>query len=59
MTEFLIYSKQTFIENAFKHGVANELDQAKINIAITKHKGNLEFLIENSKPTATTNTSDK
>lgn len=40
----------TFVENAFKHGVANEIDKAKIYINISKKKEQLLFTIENSKP---------
>ncbi|QTE23561.1 sensor histidine kinase [Polaribacter cellanae] len=40
----------TFVENAFKHGVVNEIDKAKINIKILKNKEQLIFTVENSKP---------
>ena len=40
----------TFVENAFKHGVTNEINQAKININISKIGEQLIFKIENSKP---------
>ncbi|WP_282087284.1 sensor histidine kinase [Aquimarina algiphila] len=40
----------TFVENAFKHGVANEINQANININISKNKEQLVFKVENSKP---------
>ncbi|TPN88910.1 sensor histidine kinase [Aquimarina algicola] len=40
----------TFVENAFKHGVANEVNQANINITISKDKEQLVFKVENSKP---------
>ncbi len=43
----------TFVENAFKHGVANEMNQANINIQITKKGAQLLFVVENSKPTTT------
>ncbi|AWX45838.1 Histidine kinase [Flagellimonas maritima] len=40
----------TFVENAFKHGVANEINQAHINITISKKGEDLLFKVENSKP---------
>ncbi len=40
----------TFVENAFKHGVANEINQALININISKKREQLIFSVENSKP---------
>jgi len=40
----------TFVENAFKHGVANEVNQANININISKIREQLVFKVENSKP---------
>ncbi len=40
----------TFIENAFKHGVAQEINQANIEIQISKEKDQLVFSIENSVP---------
>ncbi len=40
----------TFVENAFKHGVVNEMDQASININISKKGEQLEFKVRNSKP---------
>lgn len=43
----------TFIENAFKHGVAQELSKANINIALTTDKTNVLFKIFNSKPNHT------
>lgn len=43
----------TFVENAFKHGVSNEINQASINIGIEKHKEQLVFKVENSKPKET------
>ena len=41
----------TFVENAFKHGVVNEINQAHINITISKEGEELLFKVENSKPT--------
>jgi len=43
----------TFVENAFKHGVANEINQALININISKKREQLIFSVENSKPITT------
>ena len=40
----------TFVENAFKHGVSNEINLATVNINITKHNEQLLFKVENSKP---------
>jgi len=40
----------TFIENAFKHGVAQEINQANIEIQISKEDEQLIFSIENSVP---------
>lgn len=49
----------TFIENAFKHGVTEEINQATINITITKQNNQLEFTVENSKPTGVTSENKK
>lgn len=40
----------TFIENAFKHGVAQELDEASIDMNITTKDNQIAFSIKNSKP---------
>lgn len=40
----------TFVENAFKHGVANEINQANIDINISKRGEQIIFKVENSKP---------
>ncbi len=40
----------TFIENAFKHGVTNEIKQAVIEINISKKNEQLIFSVVNSKP---------
>jgi len=40
----------TFVENAFKHGVTDEINQAKIDITISKKEEQLIFKVENSKP---------
>lgn len=42
----------TFVENAFKHGVTNEINQANIDINISKKGEQLLFKVENSKPKA-------
>jgi LytS/YehU family sensor histidine kinase len=41
----------TFIENAFKHGVSQELKEAFISIVISSDKNHIIFNIENSKST--------
>lgn len=43
----------TLVENAFKHGVANETEQASINIALNAEKDIVHFKIENTKPVHT------
>jgi sensor histidine kinase YesM len=40
----------TFIENAFKHGVTQELEKASIDIKIAINVDEIQFTIENSKP---------
>ncbi len=40
----------TFIENAFKHGVSQELKEAYITIKISLEGNQIVFIIENSKP---------
>jgi len=40
----------TFIENAFKHGVVQELDKAKIRIVIKANNNFTNFYIKNTKP---------
>ncbi|WP_143592183.1 sensor histidine kinase [Tenacibaculum holothuriorum] len=40
----------TFIENAFKHGVSQELTNATINIELTQKNKEIDFKIENTKP---------
>ncbi|MCX7553653.1 histidine kinase [Marinicella sp. S1101] len=41
----------TLVENAFKHGVTQELNQARINITIKNNKqGAVVFTVENTKP---------
>ena len=40
----------TFIENAFKHGVVQELDKATIRIIIQTNNNSINFYIKNTKP---------
>jgi len=40
----------TFVENAFKHGVVQELKKAEINISLTTEANQIVFSIYNSKP---------
>ncbi len=40
----------TFLENAFKHGVAQEINQASIEIKISKKNEQIVYTIQNSKP---------
>jgi len=40
----------TFVENAFKHGVSQELKEARIKIKLKANKENISFQIENTKP---------
>ena len=42
----------TFIENAFKHGVSQELDKATIQIKITANIDVIDFELINSKPSS-------
>lgn len=51
----------TFIENAFKHGVSQELDMATVVISLTTEENNIVFTITNTKPQieALTSTSKK
>ncbi|SEB39272.1 Histidine kinase [Tenacibaculum sp. MAR_2009_124] len=49
----------TFIENAFKHGVAQELNQATINISLINTKENVVFVVENTKPNNIVEKEDK
>jgi len=41
----------TFIENAFKHGVSQELAKATISIDLKTEKNQIHFYIKNTKPT--------
>jgi sensor histidine kinase YesM len=47
----------TFVENAFKHGVSQEINQATITIKLKATKEQINFQIENTKPNLT-NSSD-
>lgn len=50
----------TFVENAFKHGVVQELGSAEINISLTMDAKNVLFSVSNSKPnTAVEKTMEK
>ena len=49
----------TFVENAFKHGVTDEIKQAIISINISKKGNQLVFMVENSKPQNTKFVVDK
>ena len=40
----------TFIENAFKHGVSQEIDRATIDIMLKTHEHEITFCIKNSVP---------
>lgn len=40
----------TFVENAFKHGVSQEIDQAAIVIELSTQKHGISFCIQNSTP---------
>lgn len=43
----------TFLENAFKHGVSQEIDHATIDIALKTRERTVAFCIKNSVPTTT------
>lgn len=43
----------TFVENAFKHGVAQELKKAEIKISLVTNNTDVVFSIYNSKPSST------
>lgn len=49
----------TFIENAFKHGVRQELKQAKIKINLSTYESEIVFKIENTKPITSTESGTK
>ncbi|GAB2780115.1 hypothetical protein GCM10027275_24560 [Rhabdobacter roseus] len=40
----------TFVENAFKHGVSQEINQARIDIKLHAHKNTIAFSINNTIP---------
>ncbi len=39
-----------FLENSFKHGLGNQIEQGYVNIRLSIEQKSVEFLIENSKP---------
>tara|TARA_R110000772_G_scaffold23252_1_gene62309 strand:- start:371 stop:1438 length:1068 start_codon:yes stop_codon:yes gene_type:complete len=45
----------TFLENAFKHGVSQELNTARIELSITADENLIDFSIENTKPSNSKN----
>jgi LytS/YehU family sensor histidine kinase len=49
----------TFIENAFKHGVSQELKEAFISITISSDKNHIVFTIENSKSAISVHNKDQ
>ena len=49
----------TFLENAFKHGVAEEIKEAHIHIELKAIKEQIVFKIENSKPHLSANVLEK
>lgn len=49
----------TFLENAFKHGVSQEINKAKIDIDIKGNSKLIEFNIKNTKPTISEKSSDE
>lgn len=40
----------SIVENAFKHGASSDLNKPTIDIQLTVKNGQLEFIVENSKP---------
>ncbi|WP_051350422.1 sensor histidine kinase [Dyadobacter alkalitolerans] len=49
----------TFVENAFKHGVSQEINQATIDIMLHAHKNTITFYIRNTIPTDAPRDNDK
>ncbi len=47
----------TFLENSFKHGVSQEINTAKIDIAIKGDSNEINFYIKNTKPSNSINIS--
>lgn len=45
----------TFVENAFKHGVSQEINQAKIDIKLRANETTIAFCIKNSVPRTASN----
>ncbi|WP_375562860.1 sensor histidine kinase [Bernardetia sp. OM2101] len=46
----------TLIENAFKHGVSQELRQARVSISLETKNDDIVFSVKNTKPSQTENT---
>lgn len=44
----------TFVENAFKHGISQELQTGKINLYITANENMIVFKLSNTKPATST-----
>ena len=49
----------TFVENAFKHGVSQELNNALIELSITTNDNDIIFKLKNSKPHSSIRNRDK
>ena len=49
----------TFLENAFKHGISQEINVGTIEITLQADRNEIYFKIENSKPKTTENISNK
>jgi LytS/YehU family sensor histidine kinase len=49
----------TFVENAFKHGISQEINVGTIDIILQADSNEINFKIENSKPKTTENTRKK
>ncbi len=49
----------TFVENAFKHGISQEINVGIIQIILQANKNEIYFKIENSKPTQKEKNSNK
>lgn len=48
-----------FIENCFKHGISNRIDEGFVNIILTINQNDLEVMVENSKAPTMPNASGK
>lgn len=42
----------TFVENAFKHGVSQELEKGTINLYLSTHANGIHFKLKNTKPSS-------